>query len=414
MKDKKPMIMTFGKACLIIFAIALLADIIVSCIIGKKVQTELIEQIEDNKGQETIANKIEDNKGQENIANKEEEKENKKDEFKVNEKEDIDIVPTMQDQISKDSSWCATFQLVWNDMKNEIVEQDIVFNPQEKMAENLNKEEFKEDMISPSYYYKKYGLKTLELKNEIEKGIKEKFNQTSDILDEFNWSKEGLNNPNDAELSRYFFYTMLYRKFEFLEKFDVLKKGTFGKSYKNIEYFGIDNKTDNKVRKQIYVLYYNSKDDFAITINTKNGDEVTLCKNPEGNTFKQIYENINLKASKYRGKNSFDDIDEFKAPKINFNKKREYTEFERKVFKTKNGLARIEQAVQTIKFSLDENGGEIKSEAAVEVDALGMMETEPKEPRYFYLDDTFAIFLSETGRELPYFAGRIDDISKFQ
>ena len=28
--------------------------------------------------------------------------------------------------------------------------------------------------------------------------------------------------------------------------------------------------------------------------------------------------------------------------------------------------------------------------------------------------DTFAIFLKEKGREMPYFAGRIEDISKFQ
>ena len=33
---------------------------------------------------------------------------------------------------------------------------------------------------------------------------------------------------------------------------------------------------------------------------------------------------------------------------------------------------------------------------------------------YFYVDDTFVIFLREKGQELPYFAGRVDDITKFQ
>ena len=37
-----------------------------------------------------------------------------------------------------------------------------------------------------------------------------------------------------------------------------------------------------------------------------------------------------------------------------------------------------------------------------------------EEPRYFYVDDTFAIFLREKGKTKPYFAGRVDDINKFQ
>ena len=40
----------------------------------------------------------------------------------------------------------------------------------------------------------------------------------------------------------------------------------------------------------------------------------------------------------------------------------------------------------------------------------------PKEddPRYFYVDDTCATFLREKGKTKPYFAGIIDDITKFQ
>ena len=90
-----------------------------------------------------------------------------------------------------------------------------------------------------------------------------------------------------------------------------------------------------------------------------------------------------------------------------------------KEFKTADPIydtAKIEKAIQTIKFSLDEKGGEIKSEAAIDV-MLGTTALSPEkedEPRYFYLDDTFAIFLREKGRDLPYFAGRIEDITKFQ
>lgn len=117
----------------------------------------------------------------------------------------ITVVPTMNDKITADSSWCGTFQLGWNDMKNEVVKQDVVFTPQLEMVENLNKEDFDESMLSEEYYYKIYGLKTLELKSKIENGIKEKFNQTSDILDDLDWSENGLDNPNDVGSKRYFF-----------------------------------------------------------------------------------------------------------------------------------------------------------------------------------------------------------------
>lgn len=330
------------------------------------------------------------------------------------------VVPTMNDKIAADSSWCGTFQLVWNDMKNEVVKKDIVFNPQLDIVKNLNKEDFNESMLSEDYYFKIYGLKSLELKKQIEREIKKKFNQTSDILNDFDWSENGLDDPNDSNTRRYFFYTMLYRKFDFLQEFDKLNNDKFGNKYKDVEYFGIDKNTKDTVGNQIAVLYYNSKDDFAILINTKTNDEVIFCKNPKGDSFNKIYENMNNESNKYKGSKFFDGIDEFKAPNLTFNEKKEYTELANKKFETADPIyktAEIQKAIQTIKFSLDEKGGEIKSEAAIDA-SNGFLAIKPEleedEPRYFYVDDTFAIFLREKGKSKPYFAGRVEDITKFQ
>ena len=331
--------------------------------------------------------------------------------------ENVEVVPTMKDEISADTAWCGTFQLVWNDMKNEVVKKDIEFNPQEKMAENLNQEEFTTEMLSEEYYFKKYGLKTLKLKEEIEKGIKEKFNQTSDILNDFDWSEEELNDPNNPDMRRYFFYVMLYRKFEFLNQFDVLPTGVFADKYENIEYFGINNQSNEKLDEQVQVLYYNSKEDFAILLKTKNKDEVIFCKSPEGNTFEEIYRNMNDKTNQFIGNSNFKEIDLLKVPKLEINLKREYKELQNKPFKTADPIydeAVIVKAIQTIKFSLDEKGGKIKSEAAIDMKNYATaMPPRKEEPRLFYLDDTFAIFLREEGKELPYFAARVEDITKF-
>ena len=324
----------------------------------------------------------------------------------------IEVVPAMDDTIMSDTSWCATFQLVWNDLKNELVKQDIKMSPQPIIADNLNKGSFTEDMLSDEYYYKIYGPKSPSLKAEIEKGIKEKFNQTSDILNDFDWSEKG---TTASDPKRYFFYTMLYREFEYLYKFDTLDNGNFGK-YKDVEYFGIDNKSNEELKENIRVLYYNSKDDFAVVLKTKNHDEVIMVKSPEGNTFNQIYENMNKKTQESTSSTYMKEEDYFKAPKLKFNVKKDYVELAGKMFPTADGdVLEIAKALQTIQFEIDEKGGKVKSEAAIDVkDGLAIDPGAKPKPRYFYLDNTFALFLREEGKELPYFAARIEDITKYQ
>ena len=315
----------------------------------------------------------------------------------------VEVVPTLSDKIDTDTSWCPTFQLIWNDFKNDIVKEDIKFDEKSDILDNLNKEDFTTKDISDNYYYKIYGRKNLELKNKIETAIKEKFNQTSDILDQFDWSNDALDSGEDV-IDRYFLYSMLYREFEFNKKFD-----TFNNKFKdkeNIKYFGIV-KDNDVIRDQIKVYYYNNEEDFAIKLLTKNSDEIIIIKNPRGNTFDEIYKNIlNKKVTDFKSN------DNFMMPVIDFNVLREYVELENKEIKTLYGIYMIDKAIQSIKFSLDEKGGKVKSEAGMDV----KFETSVLEnkSRYFYVNDTFALFLKESNKDKPYFALRVDDISKFQ
>lgn len=325
---------------------------------------------------------------------------------------DVRIVPTMLDDVLSDTAWCGTFQLVWNDMKNEVVKQDIVFNPQIDIVDKLNKEEFTENMISDNYYFKIYGLKSLELKKKIEDGIKSKFNQKSDILNDFDWNSESLYNDKYPNYKRYFFYSMLYREFEYKYKFNRLDTSSFGK-YENIKYFGISKKSSDKVRDQITILYYNNGDDFALSISTKNGDQVIFNKNPKGNTFKEIYNNIEEQSKNFKGSRKLSKQDKFKAPYIAFNVKKEYKELEEKEFIASDGdKCRIEKAIQSISFKMDEKGGKVKSEAAM--DMFKVTSSEPKNSRNLEVNDTFALFLKEEKRDVPYFAAKIENITKYQ
>ena len=116
---------------------------------------------------------------------------------------DFEILPTM-DTVSnaKNQVWVGTFQLIWNDLMTEIVKHPVEFvNKKSVMADNLNKKSFTTDDLNESSYYKKLGLASKDMKKEIEKAIKEKFNETSDILDKFDWTPAP---------EKYFLYAKIY------------------------------------------------------------------------------------------------------------------------------------------------------------------------------------------------------------
>ncbi len=319
--------------------------------------------------------------------------------------EGVTTTLTLEDEIDNDTIWCGTFQLIWNDLKNDLAKQDIVFTPQIKAVENLNKETFTTNDLSDEYYYKKIGTPSIALKEEIEKVIKDKFNETSNILDDFDWNTSG---PKD-----YFLYVMLKKEFKFDKAFEELDIGKFA-NYENVKYFGIKNNSkSDELRRQVTVLYYNSKYDFAIKIKTNQQDEVILCKNPNGNTFNEIYQNIKKQESKYDGNKILQEGELLKIPNIKLKEKTEFTELKNKSFFFSNGDEyKIKKALQTIEFELDKTGGKIKSEAGMMAVNQSIMLID--EIREFAIDDTFAIFLIEEGRDNPYFSGKISDITKFQ
>lgn len=340
--------------------------------------------------------------------------ENKKDnEYQKDEETEtsaeINFALTLEDNVGQDTAWCGTFQLIWNDLKNDLAKQDIIFmqEPDLQVVKNLNKETFKTEDISENSYYKVYGNPTLELKEQIEKAIKEKFNEESEILDDFSW---GSNNPKD-----YFLYCMLKKEFEFPVAFKELEDGEFANGkYSKIKYFGLEKDAEEELRNQVEVLYYNSPSQFAVKLKTKQNDEIILARGEEGNTFQEIYNNINTNSENYEGIKEFTEKDELKIPNIDFKQKTEFTELEQKEFSFANGdVYIIDKALQTIEFELDKEGGKIKSEAGIMTKEMAIA-TDEIEERKFNFDDEFVIFLKEKDKEKPYFAASISDITKFQ
>lgn len=301
--------------------------------------------------------------------------------------------------------WIGSFQLAWNDfLDTRLNGRDLKFeNFDSKLANELNKRNFTKDMISEDSYYIKIGETTPELKNELEEEIKNKFNYTSSILDDLDFLK-----TND-KMRSYTLFAMLYKNFEFLKPFDKLAGMRFKDSEEFYKCFGIENSSSEDLNSNVEVLYYNKisdnnfrSNDFAVKLNTTGIDEVIICRTDSNDSFESIFQEMNIKAEMYTGKKEFQEVDELKIPYINVDTVINYDELCGKYIEGTNGLY-LKNAMQNVKFSLNEKGGNLISEAGIQDEYLSIDE----DTRFFECDNNFIIFLKEKDKSKPYFALRI-------
>ena len=320
--------------------------------------------------------------------------------------ETLEILPTM-DSVShaKNQVWVGTFQLVWNDMINELLKTPVEFeNYKSITAENLNKQVFTSDGLSANAYYKKWGEAVPALKAEMEQAIKEKFNETSEVLDQVQWDST----PQDP---KYVLYAMLKKDFEFLEKFAKLDDGKFKGSEEDVKYFGIKDDSFFGLRQSLDVLFYDNPKNFAVALKTKQNDIVYIYRNNDNKTLDVLYKDMLSKAAKYKGNKNFTGYDKFKVPVIDYKGDTEFSEFYGKAIKGTDFT--IDKAIETIEFKMDETGVKLKSEALIHGKTLGIYHRETLPTRYFNADGPFVIFIEESAKK-PYFAMKVTDAAKLQ
>lgn len=312
----------------------------------------------------------------------------------------IDVLPVSFTNTKEPNRvWAGTFQLVWNDLADNFGNGKITFDfNTPEIAKQLNKQSFKADMLSSDSYYKTWGKADLNLKKQIERDLLEKFNEKSDILDSFDW-KSG----------KYLFYAMLKKDFEFLNPFDKLDKEKFGKNKTKVSYFGINRHTKKMIRENVNVIFYDSPEKFAVSLNTKTDDIVYLYRTDDNKNFDKLYNDMIKKGKNYSAR-EFLAKDELKVPEISLYTEKTFDKLKNKRVKGTDIV--ISEAIETIDFKMDNKGVELKSEAGILAKMSLAPAPEITKPRFFYCDDTFVLFLQEKGKDKPYFALRVNDVAE--
>ena len=301
--------------------------------------------------------------------------------------------------VGENRIYVGTFQLVWNYLQDEIIKAPIQFTGEKSyLADVLNKQGFRKEMLSENSYYINSGKTTLNLKKEIEKGIYEKFREKSDILNSINW-----NNPDSILI-----YAMLKKDFEFLTEFDNIENSKF--LDEKVKFFGIKKGANLDLRSNVGVLFYNNKNDFALKIKTKSDDEVILYRTDDNECFEKYYQDLNSKITDDSRLKNFTKDDSMKVPYIKFDKTFNYKELTNKPIEKTDFI--ISDAIQTVKFEMNNKGVKLKSEAGVVV-ALTAIPQKKTILREFNFDKPFTLFLIEKDKNTPYFAIRFEDSKLF-
>ena len=235
------------------------------------------------------------------------------------------------------------------------------------------------------------------MKAEIEKNIKSKFHETSDILKMFDFTY----NPE-----KIFVYAMLKKDFRFTNAFDKLATGNFGNSQEKVKYFGINDNSNQKLYKNVSVLFYNDDNDFAVKLYTKGKDEVLLYRTNDDKTFDKYYAELNDKTAKYSGDKNFVKNDTLTIPDIKLYQETSFNELEGHQIVGTN--MQIDKTIETVDFRMNNKGVKLKSEAAI---MLRCMSLAPREGRDFTFNNNFVLFLIEKNQNTPYYAMKVSDVA---
>ena len=287
----------------------------------------------------------------------------------LNKNHNVTFNPTYQstlDEHTVNNLWIGTLDLAWKDLEEKIggrieLEENI------DIANELNNSSFSKDMLDENDY-------TINVTRTVTNGynIETKLNKNLNFL----YSFDNFNNDYNY---------------------------TFGKDENDyIKYFGINNASKEDLNQNVEVLFYNGNNDFAVLLNTKEGDEIILYRTDENKSFNEYYEDIKNKKDNYNGSTTFEENDELLVPYVNVNGTVAYNELADKIIKNTNGMY-ISNVIQDVNFNLNESGCNMQSHATMTTEYLSIGS------RYFWFRDTFIIFMKEENSNMPYFALKVDN-----
>jgi hypothetical protein len=306
------------------------------------------------------------------------------------------ITPHLEEKITgkKNVLWCSTFQLAWNEAC-EAMGGDLKVDNAPAMVAILNKHAAKKDDLDSASYVAMGGFVRDGIIEKIAKALASKFKgQTKpDLL------------PDRKSLGEGYLvaYAYLFKSLPFEHPFDRTPWPTKFLDA-NVATFGIEVakkrgprfQREATVAAQVGILDYKDGCDFIVELRTKSkGDHLLLAKIAPAATLGETIEAVRRRVDASKP-HKMEGEDILRIPVLNFDLTRRYTEL---IGRNIGGPASdfpIIEAIQGIRFKLDEKGAVLVSEADVQAGG--------GPPHHMVFDAPFLIMLQREGAKAPYFA----------
>jgi hypothetical protein len=314
---------------------------------------------------------------------------------------------------SRNLLYCATFQIAWDQLRDDVLDgHPLQLEGDPPVARGLNERLIGKRDISAEYYLAMAGFGRDRIVERIEQALWEKFGRTPGI--------DLLCRPDDILA-----YAFLEKSIPFDTEFQVLPDPLEFSDGVEVRAFGIDQ--ERGAEEQVVILDYRTADDFVLKLQgsprvdaeiefgarvdrPRISDDIILAKVAPQATLRETIEDVLARASEEASgqtRSSLGPQEVLRIPRIGVDVLHRYSDLVGRSLLNRGFEGYfISEALQAVKFTLDEKGAEVRSEAAILV-AKGI--ATPEGLREFVFDKPFLLCLKEKKAEYPYLAIWVDN-----
>ncbi len=324
------------------------------------------------------------------------------------------VVPTLDTPMPKGKNviWCASFQIAWNHLRDDVIKEPVRIANAEEVADRLNKAPQSEADLPKGSYYAAAGWVRDGIVGRIQREMAARFPHG--------------HQPDSSDVTGQtvivaYAYLVARVKFTipFFDQHEPLLFKAAGIEPTRLRSFGtsqMDIRANDELGRQVNVLYASKEQEphkgvaelpkeFAVDpCKDSSPNQIVLACVAPKDTLAGTLADVERKVRNGRGEHGLGGSDMLLIPNLSWRVGHHFKELEgtdKLILNTVARKAWVDKAWQMVVFRLDRSGAQLESE--------GRMLVKVCVPTHYIFDRPFLIYLKRRGAEHPFFVMWVDN-----